>query len=195
MLGTVLESSEPAPSFRLQDQFGRSVALGDYSGKVVALTFLYTYCLDICPIVAGHLQRTHQMLGDGAREVAFVAVSVDPVRDTVDAAYDYSQKWGMLHNWSFLVGDEERLSPVWKGYYIAPTVDDRVRSDALAEADVDRGEHGSVGALRRDMASEYLVSHSAPVYLIDRAGLMRVIFTLPFDPADLAHDIRLLLDS
>ena len=74
MLGMVLESSDAALSFELQDQFGELVALADYGGKVVALTFLYTYCPDICPVVAGHLQRTHQMLGDDSGEVAFVAV-------------------------------------------------------------------------------------------------------------------------
>ena len=195
MLGTILESSGPATSFELDDQFGEPVALADYDGKVVALTFLYTYCPDICPVVAGHLKRTHQMLGDDADEVAFVAVSVDPVRDTVEEAYGYSEKWDMLHKWAFLVGEEEQLAPIWEAYYIDPAIDDRAQGDVLAEVDAGGSEHGSAGTLRRDIASEFLVSHSAPVYLIDRDGLMRVVFTLPFDPSDLAHDIRLLVSE
>jgi hypothetical protein len=33
------------------------------------------------------------------------------------------------------------------------------------------------------------------VYLIDQEGIMRVLFTLPFEAEDLAHDIRLLLEG
>ena len=39
----------------------------------------------------------------------------------------------------------------------------------------------------------YLVTHSAPVYVIDSDGIRRVLFTPPFNPEDLAHDVRLLL--
>ncbi|MCH7706360.1 MAG: hypothetical protein IIB33_04865 [Chloroflexi bacterium] len=43
-------------------------------------------------------------------------------------------------------------------------------------------------------AGGYLVGHSAPVYLIDRSGMLRVLHTnLTLDPQPLVHDIRLLL--
>ena len=56
LLGTVLTTSDPAPPFRLHDHFGQQVALSDFDGRVVLLTFLYTYCQDVCPMVAGHLR-------------------------------------------------------------------------------------------------------------------------------------------
>ena len=194
MLGTVLDPAGPAPLFELRDQFGQPVALADFKGKVVVLTFLYTYCDDICPIVTSHLQRTYESLRADASEVAFVAISVDPSRDTVERAHAYSQEWGMLDRWAFLVGDEEQLSPIWKAYYIDPTVDDRPLGGASATGQGSGAKHGSVDALRQEMAARYQVTHSAPVYLIDREGLMRVLFTLPLDPDELVHDIALLLD-
>ena len=192
-LGTVLESSSPATPFELRDQFGHPVNLAGYRGKVVALTFLYTYCPDICPIVAAHLQQAHRKLGDDADQVAFVAVSVDPARDTVERAYAYSEKCDMLNSWAFLVGGEEELAPIWKAYYIDPAVDDRA-GDGSATETRDASQRSGVDALRQGLVPRYNVVHSAPVYLIDREGLMRVLFTLPFEPDDLVHNIRLLLD-
>ena len=40
----------PAPAFSLMSQDRRPVSLIDLRGKVVAVTFLYTACPDICPI-------------------------------------------------------------------------------------------------------------------------------------------------
>ena len=191
--GTVLTSSEPAPPFELRDQFGRSVALGDYRGLVVVLTFLYTYCPDICPALTSRLQKTHQMLGDDADQVAFVAVSVDPGRDTVERAYTYSQDWDMLHKWAFLTGDEQQLSTIWASYYIDPSIDQAKEGRADA-AHTDASQQGAVDARAQAVAARYEVNHSAPVYVIDRRGLMRVLFTPPLDTDGLVHDIRALLD-
>ena len=194
MLGTQLSGTDPAPSFQLQDQFGETVSLADYSGKVTVLTFLYTYCPDICPIVAGYLKSVHRMLDEQAADVAIVAITVDPERDTVERAYEYSERWGMVENWAFLVGDEEQLSRVWQAYYLAPPAVLHAVDEQSDDSGDETSQSGSVATLSPEIASKYLVDHSAPVYLIDRKGLMRVLFTLPFDPADLVHDIRLLLD-
>lgn len=189
--GTELSSKAPAASFRLQNQFDLPVSLSDHTGKVVLLTFLYTNCPDICPIVAGNLRDVHRVLGDDAGDVALVAVSVDPERDSVQAAYAYSEKWQMTHRWDFLVGTKEELSDIWKAYYLDPMVDDHPNNDKVqVQADQQRG---AVGALQQQVSERYLVSHSAPVYLIDREGLMQVVFTLPFEPEAMAHDVRLLL--
>ena len=191
--GTVIEDRREAPNFRLTDHFGNAATLDQYSeGKVVVLTFLYTYCPDICPIVAHHVKGVHGRLGDDAEEVAIVVVSVDPERDTVERAREYSEAWGMAANWAYLVGSEDELSPVWESYYVVAAVDEEARvADVPEEWKVDRVR--GVDALRRDIASRYTVTHHAPVYLIDKQGRMRVLHTLPIDPADVVEDIRALL--
>ena len=105
LVGTVLNPLDPTPGFQLTDQLGRPATLSDFEDKVVALTFLYTYCPDICPAATSQLKRAHDMLGEDADQVSFVAVSVDPERDSIQQAYEFSEKWGMLDKWSFLVGD------------------------------------------------------------------------------------------
>ena len=113
--GTVIEDRREAPNFRLTDHFGNAATLDQYNeGKVVVLTFLYTYCPDICPIVAHHVKSVHETLGDDAGDVSIVVVSVDPERDTVERAREYSEAWGMAANWAYLVGTEDELGPVWE---------------------------------------------------------------------------------
>ena len=193
LAGTVIEDRREAQDFRLTDQFGDSVSLGQLNeGKVVVLTFLYTYCPDICPIVAHHVKAVSEALGDDADEVSIVVVSVDPERDTVERALEYSQVWGMAETWSYLVGSEEELSPVWEANYVVAAVDEEARvADVPEERRVDRVR--GVDALSRDIASRYTVTHQAPVYLIDRQGRVRVLHTLPIEPEDVAGDVRRLL--
>ena len=191
--GTVIEDRREAEDFRLTDQFGRSVSLGQLNeDRVVVLTFLYTYCPDICPIVAYHLKGISERLGDDAGDVSIVVVSVDPERDTVERALEYSEAWGMAENWRYLVGSEEELNPVWEAYYVVAAVDEEARgSDVPEEWKVDRVR--GVDALSRDIASRYTVTHQAPVYLIDKEGRVRVLHTLPIEPADVVEDVRALL--
>lgn len=191
--GTVLEPSRPAFTFKLTNQHGDPVDLADHRGSIVALTFLYTNCPDICPVVASHLRQAHRLLGAAAGQVSIVAVTVDPDRDSVEAAYEYSEKWQMLRHWDYLVGDKAELVPIWQAYYLDPSAElphgDETENAGAAQST----GHGGTEGLARDIVTAYTVSHAGPVYLIDRAGDMRALFTLPFDPKDLAHDIRLLI--
>ena len=196
-LGTELTSASPATPFELTDQFGQTARLSDYEGKVVLLTFLYTNCPDICPVVTSQLRDAHEMLGSVADEVVFVAISVDPERDSVEAARAFSESWEMTDNWVFLVGDEEELSPIWKAYYLDPAINAQSREDADTHAEdvrIQSTRRGGVSALRQDIESRYLVIHSTPVYLIDRKGIMRVVSTPPLDIESLIHDIKLLVN-
>lgn len=188
--GTVLDPVRPAPGFELTNQHGETVALSGQVGSVVAITFLYTECPDICPVIASHLRDVHRLLGEDAAEVEIVAISVDPERDSVEAAYDYSRRWDMLDGWDFLVGDQEALMPVWQAYYVAPSVDP---SSGEVTASASPTHTSGTDALARDIAAAYTVSHAGPVYLVDRAGRLRSLFTLPFEPGDVVHDARVLL--
>ena len=65
--GTPFTSERPAPDFTLTDQFGKPRSLlTDFDDRVTLLTFLYTECPDVCPIVANHLRDISGML-DGRR--------------------------------------------------------------------------------------------------------------------------------
>lgn len=189
--GTVLTANAPAADFRLTDQFGESVTLSDFRGKVTLLTFLYTDCPDVCPIAANHLRQASHLLSEDGQDVAIVVVSVDPEGDSVAAARAYSERWGMTERWAYLVGSEEVLRPIWAAYYIDPYLHGPGRDGVSAESasSLPQAASGGLGALA---AQSGRIIHSAPIYLIDAAGIMRVVFTMPFETEDLVNDVRLL---
>ena len=203
--GTVL-NAEKSPDFQLRDQNNQMVSLSDYQGKIVALTFLYTYCPDVCPVVTESIRRALDVLGEEASGVEFLAISVDPYRDNIDTAQTYSQDRGLDGRWRFLVGTQSELEPVWNAYWLDPisprTLESQVshvhEDGEVHEHDVAGGQLASPqGATDPDETDEgYLVRHSAPIFLIDREGYRRVLLNnLTLDPMSLVHDIRLLMNN
>ena len=185
--GTVLKGAEPSPSFNLTNQTGQAVSLESLQGCVVVLTFLYTYCPDVCPIITSQLRDVQDLLPDDGSGVEFVAISVDPERDTVEAAHDYLRRWKIEEDWQYLVGDRATLEPIWESYFVDPYGEDAGEQAATPEP------RGAVDALSAAIAERYLVIHSAPVFLIDQEGRRRVVFTSPLDPEEIAQDVRTLL--
>lgn len=196
--GTVLNGNNVAPDFRLTDQFGRTTSLADFRGKVVLLTFLYTGCPDVCPVAANHLREARRALSEASGgDAAIVVVSVDPEGDSVEAALAYSERWGMAEGWAYLTGEEDALRAVWEAYYIDPYLHGPGRDRMAAAGDGHSRQAGqaSGGGASALAARSGRIIHSAPIYLIDAEGVMRVAFTLPFETADLVNDARLLGDS
>ncbi len=68
-----------APPLRLTDIGGRPVALSDYRGRVVVLTFLYPGCGAACTVIA---QQIRGALDELASPVPVVIVSADPAADS-----------------------------------------------------------------------------------------------------------------
>ena len=72
-----------APDFRLRDQDGKPVAMADYRGRTVVMTFVYSTCKDTCPAQVQSIRGALDRLG---RDVPVLAVSVDPRNDTRESA-------------------------------------------------------------------------------------------------------------
>ena len=185
--GTVLKGAEPSPPFDLTNQVGQAVSLESFQGRVVVLTFLYTYCPDVCPIITSQLRDVQDQLAEDGSGVEFVAISVDPERDTVEAAQDYLRRWKIEEEWQYLVGDRATLEPIWESYFVDPYAEDSDKQVATPEP------RGAVDALSAAITERYLVIHSAPVFLIDREGSRRVVFTSPLSPEEIVQDVRRLL--
>jgi protein SCO1 len=92
----------PAPPFTLTSQDWVPVARSDLHGKVVAVTFIYTACSEICPMLTQRMVHVQDQLGaDFGTKVAFVSISVDPEHDTQEALKDYAEFWRAKPGWSF----------------------------------------------------------------------------------------------
>lgn len=202
--GTLIEPPMEAPGFALSDQHGHRFRLADARGKVVVLTFLYTSCTDVCPVVGVKLRETAELLGEEAAEVAFVVVSVDPARDTPERVAAYSRALGMDERWHYLIGSPEELQPVWEAYFVGePTVseeaeelfsEEQLREGGLYRG-LGRGAERDARRVRDRFGGGHDVGHATPVWVIDPQGRIRVKHGVDLDPADLASDIRLLLSG
>lgn len=175
LAGAVLNPPAPAYDFRLRDVDGRQVSMAGLRGKVVALTFLYTHCPDVCPLIAEQLHRTYGLLGPVASRAVFLAVSVDPNGDTIAAVRGFLREHHVQGELTYLRGTFAELRPVWAHYYVGSDAKEVNPEAATAAA-----------------PTPNQVGHTAIVYVIDPAGKVRVFLSGNFDPQDLATDVKVL---
>ena len=88
-MSTDIRKDNIGGDFTLTDGEGKPFALSSLKGKVVVLSFGYTHCPDICPTELLTYNDTLKQLGDEAKNVAVVFVSVDPDRDTPELMKQY----------------------------------------------------------------------------------------------------------
>lgn len=158
--GTELEASQ-APDFTLRDQNGNRVRLSALRGRTVLVTFLYTHCPDVCPLIATNLGAAVRRLGPEGKDVRVLAVSVDPVGDTEAAARTFVAEKRLPSQFHFLVGTRRELARVWHAYHIAAS-----------------------------KGPEETVNHSAYTLLVDRDGRERVLYDARVRPGAVVHDVR-----
>ena len=107
---------QPVPDFTLTDQLRHPVTLSQLSGKVVAVTFIYTRCPfpDYCFRLSsnfGRLQkRFKQRMG---RDLVLLSIVIDPANDQPDALANYARIWKAdAKGWHFLTGPLPEIQQV-----------------------------------------------------------------------------------
>jgi cytochrome oxidase Cu insertion factor (SCO1/SenC/PrrC family) len=113
----VINPQAAAPGFTLTDQQGSTISLSQFHGKVVALTFLDTQCLNLCPLQASSLGIAQRDLGTGA-PLTVVVVSVRPAADTPTAITAFANAHGLRAPYHWLNGARSQLESVWASYGI-----------------------------------------------------------------------------
>jgi protein SCO1/2 len=117
--GTALSPPVAAPGFTLRDQSGRLVSLGAERNRYVVVTFLYTHCPDVCPVIAGTLNRVLQTPVARRAGLRVLAVSVDPKRDTPAAVARFVRDHRLVSGFRYLTGPRPALERVWKSFHVA----------------------------------------------------------------------------
>ena len=115
-----IASGQAVPDFSLTDQSQHSIKLSQFSGKVVALTFIYTRCPlpDYCFRLSnnfGQLQKRFRTRM-GSNLVLFSMV-IDPAHDQPTAVADYAKTWKAdSHSWHFLTGPLPEIEKVARAF-------------------------------------------------------------------------------
>jgi protein SCO1 len=148
----------------LRDSTGNVVRLSQFKGKAVLLTFIYTHCPDVCPLIVANLHNALLRLGPQASEVQIVAVSVDPKGDTPKTVKPFLAAHEMTGRLEYLIGSTKQLATVWRPYGIE------------VQATPERRE----------------VGHTGIVYAITARGQRRAVYPSDFQVDWIVHDVPIL---
>lgn len=158
-----------AHNFALTDQYGHPRTLADFRGKVVVMFFGYTQCPDVCPTTMTDLASAIGMLGADASRVQVLFVTIDPARDTPQVLAAYVPHF-----------DKHFL-----GLY----------GDAAATAATAKEFKVYYKKVPGPTPTSYSMDHTAGSYVFDPKGQVRLFIREGDPPAEIAHDLKLLLSA
>lgn len=157
----------PIQDFALTDQEGRPFKFESLKGKLALVSFIYTSCPDVCPLMTFGMRKVQEGLkANEKNSVYLLSITTDPEIDRPAILKSYAGRYQAdFSNWAFLTGEPNALAPVWKGFGVK----------------VERRGKG-------------LVDHTALTGLVDPQGVMRFVYYggSP-DPKKILEDIRRLL--
>jgi protein SCO1/2 len=165
--GISARPQQPAPSTVLRDSLGHRVDLSQYRGKAVLVTFIYTHCPDVCPLIVGNLHTAQAELGSKASDLQIVAISVDPAGDTPATVNAFLKQHQMTGRMEYLIGSRPQLEKTWSDWKI------------LAKSSPKKGNPD-------------LVEHSALIYGVDASGKITTLYPSNFKPQQIVHDVPIL---
>ena len=155
--------------FELTSHLNEPYSFANSRGKVVLVFFGFTHCPDICPNTLSTVQTVLGTLGDQAKHVQPLFITVDPKRDTPEILEKYL---GYFDNTFIgLTGTIEEIDKVvekYRGFY-------------SYEGDVTAGS--------------YTVDHTSNLYIINTEGLVTNIIPYGLPPQAITENIEKLLSQ
>lgn len=177
--GTDLGPGIVAHDFTLEDTRRQRVSLSDFRGQAVLMFFGYTHCPDVCPLTLGKLRLALEQVGDRARDVRVLLITVDPELDTPERMREYLANFDPA--FVGLTGSRAELEVVTQAYGVyageappAPQDDPHAGHDA-------------------HQPPPRLIDHTSQVFGIDRRGNFRVLWGSDVTADRIAEDVRQLL--
>lgn len=163
--GTTTGAAQVGGPFRLVDQNGAVVTEETFRGKVMLVTFGYTFCPDVCPTTLATIGQALDLLGPDAKDVQPIFITIDPERDTPEvlAAYVPNFHPALIG----LTGSPEAIATVAKAYKVY------------------YGRSGDTAS-----TTDYLMDHSSVTYIMDRDGRYAAFLSHNADPETMAAKIQ-----
>lgn len=142
-------------SFTAIDQDGKEFGLERMLGKWSFVFFGYTHCPDVCPITLSVLNQVHAQLAKTGKSqnVQIIFVTVDPKRDTTNQLKSYVNYFNP--EFIGIGGSEQQINDLGRQIGITSI----------------QGEESIPG--------EYLVDHTASIFLFDPKGRLVSLFSAP----------------
>jgi protein SCO1/2 len=169
------QSTQVAPSiatatiggpFQLSNQRGEIVTEATLRGSPSAIFFGYTFCPDVCPTTLLEMSGWLKELGTDGDKLKVYFVTVDPERDTADQIASYLEAFDPRI--IGLTGPRDEVEQMLKAYRIF-----------RRKVPIDGGE--------------YIMDHSASVYLFDSNGILTSTIDLEESPETVLRKLRKLV--
>ena len=157
--------------FNLVDHNGKLVTDQIFRGRHMLVYFGYTYCPDVCPTALTDIGSALDMLGDEAKHVTPVFITIDPERDTPEYLREYVQHFHP--RLVALTGTVDQVKAAAKAYgvYSAKVYEDPEKKDP----------------------DDYLMDHTSVIFLMGPDGNFKQHFGHRIDAETMARRIREIL--
>lgn len=150
--------------FTLENAAGQKVTDASFRGRFMLVYFGYTFCPDVCPTELQKMTNALDLLGKSADRVVPIFISVDPERDTPQVVGEYTKLFSP--RLVGLTGTPEQVNVAAQAY--------RVYYARASSKE----------------STNYLMDHSAFVYLMDAKGKFSALFNQNTTAQELADGIR-----
>lgn len=165
-----------APHYRLVDQHGRAVSSQEFTGKVRIVVPMFTYCTELCPLVANNLAEFNDKVvrnSDLEGHVVFVFFNLAPEASGPPEMREFLRQYG----WNpddpaveFLTSSPAAMKRVVEnGYHIA-----YYRTEGADDAPSPIEIANPLAARKK---VNFDVKHADVLELVDGKGRIRKIFT------------------
>ncbi|MBM39161.1 MAG: hypothetical protein CL765_02435 [Chloroflexi bacterium] len=168
LYGTILQNHNGS-IFSLQDENKLEVTNQTHMGKVHLITFLFTNCTSLCPIVTSNIKQAIEK-SESTKNIPILIISVDPEGDSMESRLAFKDRWELNTNWSYLNGSEKALQSIWSDFYVNP-------------------HQSALETLARESNRKYDVIHTSPVFVVAKDGRPAAVHTNPIQPTHLYKDI------
>lgn len=144
-----------------------SFSIGAERGRASLVFFGYTNCPDICPTTLADWTRVKSALGDDARKVNFVFVTIDPENDTPAVMKSYVANFDTA--FVGLSGTPAEIDSIAKAFGVT----------AFPEGTLESGHTA--------------MAHPSRVYLVDPQARIRFVYPPGLKPEEIAEDVKHVL--
>jgi protein SCO1/2 len=111
------------PAVRLIRDDGQIISLPEEmnDGRAVVLSFVFTTCSSVCPLMSEILAQFDRKLGAERARVHLMSISIDPEQDTPARLREYAKRFHAGPEWQHYTGTAEasvaaqRAFNVWRG--------------------------------------------------------------------------------
>src|SRR5476651_977641 len=159
--GTWFPKPRPIGALTLTAHTGKTLTERDLTGHPTLVFFGFTHCPNVCPTTLARLAEIKRSAALPDLRVLFV--SVDPGRDTPAVLALYVHAFDP--DFTGATGDALEIARIAQKFGVA-----------VARVDLPGGD--------------YMMDHSAAVFLLDRRAQIVAVFTPPFEVPPFAADLR-----